>query len=112
MLQRHPQTSFEVGDFYLPSIDLVSGTVLGRVVILEGNKADMGAFRFTYKEKNLMIATTDMPDFDDRETNQKNVPVNHYSNIKKKGHIYGLTGLYKNNKIANENIEISLSGGQ
>lgn len=81
----------------------------GRVVILEGNKADMGAFRFTHTKKNLMIAVTDMPDFDDRETNEKNVPVNHYSKIKKKGHVYGLTGLYKNNKIAHENIRLSIS---
>lgn len=111
MLNRHPQTSFEVGELNLSSSLLNHGTsnMPGRVIILEGNKVDMGAFRFTYTKKNLIIATTDMPDFDDRETNHKNVPVNHYSKIKQKGQVYGVSGLYKNNKIANENIQINMA---
>ena len=80
MLQRHPQRAFENGELDVSGIDL---QFPGRVVILEGNKHDMGAFRFTYNAKNLILATTDMPDFDDRMTDEKNIPSHHYSKIKR-----------------------------
>lgn len=107
MLNRHPQTSFHVGDLNLLSEHVSDAP--GRVVILEGNKNDMGAFRFTYTKKNLIIATTDMPNFDDRPTNEKNIPSNHYSKIKKRGQVYGLKGLYRNNKVSHENIRVVLA---
>ena len=106
MLDRHAQTSFDIGDLDMNSKNDLN--IPGRVVILEGNKHDMGAFRFTYTKKNLIIATTDMPNFDDRPTDKKDVPENHYSKINKKGHVYGLKGLYKNSKVANENIRFEL----
>jgi hypothetical protein len=106
LLDRHPQTAFDIGDLNItPEKNL---NIPGRIVILEGNKHDMGAFRFTYTKKNLIIATTDMPNFDDRTTDVKNIPKNHYSKIKKRGQVYGLTGLYKNNQVANENIRFDL----
>lgn len=49
----------------------------GRSIVLAQNKSDMGAHRFTYLEKNLIVATTDMPDYDDRKD------VKHYSDAKK-----------------------------
>ena len=106
MLNRHPQTSFHAGD-----LDIISNSSLkdfGRVIILDGVKNDMGAFRFTYIEKNLIMATTDMPDFDDRPTDAKNIPSNHYSKVDKKGQVYGTSGLYKNLDIAHENIRIEV----
>ena len=109
MLNRHPQTSFEIGEVKLDLSTERFSEEIGRFVILEGNKKDMGAFRFTYTDKNLIIATTDMPNFDDRPTDAKDVPENHYSKVKKKGHVYGLKGLYKDNRIAHENIKIDLA---
>ncbi len=107
MLGRHPQTSFDAGD-----LDASSSTssrdlnIPGRMVILDGKKDDMGAFRFTYTQKNLILAATDMPDFDDKSTERKN---HHYSKSRKKGAIYGLKGLYKNSVVANENIRFELT---
>eukprot|EP00984_Skeletonema_dohrnii_P006678 scaffold2378_cov137-Skeletonema_dohrnii-CCMP3373.AAC.1 len=41
--------------------------VPGRTVILNQNKWDMGAHRFTWLDNNLVVAATDMPDYDDRQ---------------------------------------------
>jgi hypothetical protein len=38
----------------------------GRTIILQQNKQDMGAHRFTWMERNLMVAVMDMPEYDDR----------------------------------------------
>lgn len=107
ILGRHPQNSFQIG-----YIDTLSNDVLnnhGRVVILDGNKEDMGAFRFTHNEKNIIIATTDMPDFDDRPVDNKNVPSNHYSKVKDPGIAYGREGLYRNKNVAHENIRFEIA---
>ena len=104
MFGKHPQTSFHVGDLDASSSrDL---NIPGRVVILDGNKADMGAFRFTFTEKNLIVAATDMPDFEDKPTDRKN---HHYSLSSKKGKLYGLRGIYKNSVVAHEKIRFELS---
>jgi len=75
------------------------------VVILDGKKEDMGAFRFSFTEKNLILAATDMPDFDDKSTDRKE---HHYSKTRKAGALYGLSGLYRNNVVANEKIRFEL----
>jgi hypothetical protein len=85
----------------------------------------MGAHRFTLLEKNLLVAATDMPEYDDRNYGQKqedddekqeNGAKNngggggeHYSKTHVKVGVYGLNGLYKAGPIANENIKISIS---
>ena len=63
----------------------------------------MGAHRFTLVEQNLVVAATDMPDYDDRE---KLVDQEHYSKTHVKTGIYGLEKLYVDNKKANEDIRI------
>lgn len=111
MLNRHPQTSFKSGDLNLMSKYVVSSSnsTIGRAIIIQGNKHDMGAFRFTHTEKNLVVATTDMPNFDDRPlSGKKNIPENHYSNVNKKGQVYGTKGLYKNKIVSHENIRINI----
>eukprot|EP00548_Thalassiothrix_antarctica_P011567 CAMPEP_0194157460 /NCGR_PEP_ID=MMETSP0152-20130528/72122_1 /TAXON_ID=1049557 /ORGANISM="Thalassiothrix antarctica, Strain L6-D1" /LENGTH=106 /DNA_ID=CAMNT_0038865867 /DNA_START=1 /DNA_END=317 /DNA_ORIENTATION=+ len=66
-------------------------SIPGRTVILNQNKNDMGAHRFTWVEKNMIVAVTDMPDYDDRPKN-----IEHYSKTRKKVGIYGLENLYRN----------------
>ena len=116
LLHRHPQTSFESG-----TIDIWSSnggireeaeptdlrhSIPGRSVILKQDKWDMGAHRFTWEEENLVIAATDMPDYDDRDKLESNV---HYSDTHVKFGVYGLDKLYIDRKIANEKILISVS---
>lgn len=42
MLNRHPQTSFEIGDLDVISNDELSKN--GRVIVLDGNKEDMVSY--------------------------------------------------------------------
>ena len=72
----------------------------GRTIILEQNKNDMGAHRFTLAERHLIVAATDMPNYDDRKSTKKK----HYSETHGKAGIYGTKMLYTNAKRANEEI--------
>jgi hypothetical protein len=76
----------------------------GRTIILKQNKWDMGAHRFTLVEKNLVVAATDMPDYDDRDKQDGNKE--HYSKTHVKSGIYGLEKLYMDSIKANEDIRL------
>jgi hypothetical protein len=65
----------------------------------------MGAHRFTLLEKNMVVAATDMPDYDDREQLEDQ---EHYSKTHAKTGIYGLEKLYVDNHKANEVIRIDV----
>jgi len=115
----HMQTQFEVGDIdiwqrerslskddndtYMTSIrpDDQRLLVPGRTIILEQNKNDMGAHRFTWADRHLIVAATDMPDYDDRPPSKE-----HYSKTHEKAGVYGLRKLYTDTKRANEEIRI------
>ena len=71
----------------------------GRTIILEQNKNDMGAHRFTLAERHHIVAATDMPDYDDRPSTKE-----HYSKTHEKAGIYGIRKLYTDTKRANEEI--------
>jgi len=116
-LGRHGQTSFEPGPIdpwsskdatsrATKATSFVLGDVAlripGRTVILKQNKWDMGAHRFTLLEKNMVVAATDMPDYDDRINQEGNKE--HYSKTHVKAGIYGLEKLYTDNVKANEDI--------
>jgi hypothetical protein len=58
--------------------------------------SQMGAHRFTLLEKNLVVAATDMPDYDDRQQLKDNV---HYSEMKR---------IYSDDKKSNEIIHIAV----
>jgi hypothetical protein len=77
--------------------------VPGRTILLQQNKDDMGAHRFTLVESNLVVASTDLPDYDDRPPTYQ-----HYSKTHESFGIYGLpkqeASLYVNEKRANEEI--------
>eukprot|EP00547_Thalassionema_nitzschioides_P002042 CAMPEP_0194206944 /NCGR_PEP_ID=MMETSP0156-20130528/5845_1 /TAXON_ID=33649 /ORGANISM="Thalassionema nitzschioides, Strain L26-B" /LENGTH=696 /DNA_ID=CAMNT_0038933603 /DNA_START=137 /DNA_END=2227 /DNA_ORIENTATION=- len=114
-LGRPGQTQFEPGTIQSPRSDVKSTLKLdskpripGRTIILKQNKWDMGAHRFTLLEKNLVVAATDMPDYDDRESLENK---EHYSKTHVKAGIYGLEKLYVDNKKSNEDIRISINDG-
>eukprot|EP00978_Attheya_sp_CCMP212_P037543 scaffold178095_cov48-Attheya_sp.AAC.2 len=73
----------------------------GRTIILQQDKQDMGAHRFTWVERNIMVAATDMPNYDDRPPSKE-----HYSKTHEKVGVYGLKKLYKNNISADEELRI------
>ena len=73
----------------------------GRTIILQQNKEDMGAHRFTWVEKNLMVAATDMPDYDDRPPT-----LVHYSKTHGKAGVYGVKKLYVDRVKADEKIRL------
>jgi len=115
-IDRHPQTPHEIGELNITNLENnIKSKIPGKVIILEGNKQEMGAFRFTYTKKNLIMASTDMPDFDDRMSSNNagkdgkvHVPDDHYSKTRSKANVYGLKGLYKDLNIANELIRFEL----
>jgi len=117
VLGRHGQTQFEPGEidlweqrkqdalrkgteFVIGVDDKPSKKIPGRTIILHQNKWDMGSHRFTFVEKNLVVAATDLPDSDDR-ANQETTK-EHYSKTHVKAGIYGLDRLYTDNVRANE----------
>jgi mannosyltransferase OCH1-like enzyme len=123
VLKRHRQTGFEFGEIDIfetekkryasnrsstgkriaVSVDQTDPRLLipGRSIILRQNKEDMGAHRFTHAAANLIVAATDMPEYDDRPKS-----LEHYSKSHVKFGVYGLTKLYKDNKRANEEVRI------
>jgi hypothetical protein len=111
VLGRHMQTEWEIGDVDIWSSEGGNEILVppddprlqipGRTIILNQNKEDMGAHRFTWLERNLMVAATDMPDYDDRPVEKE-----HYSKTHEKVGVFGLKKLYKDSKKANEAIRI------
>ena len=110
------QTEFETGDVQIWQGDENSNEakdsasvnhndqrllIPGRTVILEQNKNDMGAHRFTWTDRHLIIAATDMPDYDDRPPSKE-----HYSKTHEKAGVYGMRKLYTDTRRANEEIRI------
>jgi hypothetical protein len=108
VIGRHMQDEFEIGDVDIwgkqretASPDDARFLIPGRTIILNQNKRDMGAHRFTWTERNLMVAATDMPDYDDRPPT-----VVHYSKTHLKVGVYGLQKLYKDSRRANEELRV------
>ena len=121
VLKRHRQTGFVYGDIDLFETETKAQLegkrtaivvdpddprllIPGRSVLLKQNKEDMGSHRFTHEQENLIIAATDMPEYDDRPKS-----IEHYSKSHVKFGVYGLTKLYKDSKRANEEIVIRLA---
>lgn len=65
--------------------------IQGRTVILSQNKEDMGWHRFTWLDRNLIVAGTDCPDYDDR------VGQKHYSDKQDsiKMALFGTKSIYR-----------------
>jgi Glycosyltransferase sugar-binding region containing DXD motif len=97
VLGRHGQTPFKAGEidlweaskeaalekgteFVIGVGDKRSKKLPGRTIILHQNKWDMGSHRFTLLDKNLVVASTDLPEADDRANQEK--PPEHYSKVR------------------------------
>ncbi|KAL7461497.1 hypothetical protein ACHAXS_001917 [Conticribra weissflogii] len=107
VMGREVQTSFVEGDLEIPGGGRPEG-VPGRTIILQQNKWDMGAHRFTWVENNLVVAATDMPDYDDRQEleGSDKEQTAHYSKTQTRTDLYGLEKLYVDRNIAHERIVI------
>lgn len=112
VLGRERNMAYEAGDLYplVNSTSANSGSrnnakpkIPGRTIILEQNRRDMGVHSFVFSEKNLIIAATDLSDYDDR-TKLDNGSNRHYSKIRNNSDVYGVTGLYFNRNITHERI--------
>jgi hypothetical protein len=117
ILKRHRQTSFDYGDIDLFETEKSKheGMIVleaddprlkirGRSLLLKQNKDDMGAHRFTDDKNNIVVASTDLPDSDDRPKS-----LVHYSKTHEKIGIYGLNNVYADNIRANEWIQIRIA---
>jgi hypothetical protein len=77
----------------------------GLSIILHQDKNDMGAHRFTLLETNTIVASTDMPDSDDRPATE------HYSKARDSIGIFGYHArdkVYADDVRANEVIRIQI----
>jgi Glycosyltransferase sugar-binding region containing DXD motif len=77
VLKLHRQTGFVFGEINLFAHEKINSirsieaddprlAIPGRSILLRQNKADMGSHRFTNADENLIVAVTDMPEYDDR----------------------------------------------
>ena len=94
----------------------------GRTIILQQNKWDMGAHRFTFVEQNIVVAATDLPDSNDRamnilidnenadgeEDSKQQQQHEHYSKAHARTGVYGVEHLYYDRNIAHEEIRIEI----
>mmetsp|Transcript_23502 Transcript_23502/g.31134 ORF Transcript_23502/g.31134 Transcript_23502/m.31134 type:complete len:485 (-) Transcript_23502:729-2183(-) len=103
ILGNRPHKPFEAGEI---DVDRALRSIPGRTIILNQGKKDMGAHRFTWLEKNLIFAATDLPDYDDRKQlhGDEKEKHGHYSDLHRTQQIYGQEGLYTDKITADEKI--------
>jgi hypothetical protein len=103
ILGKDMQSTIEPGELSTMGHDHL---IPGKTIILSQNKTDIGmSHRFTWDDKNLIVATTDMPNYEDNTQKRK-----HYSDSTRemKG-IFGLKNVYKDMNIANENFVLKMT---
>jgi hypothetical protein len=94
-----PQSPFEPGTLFTPS-NLTE--TIGKTIVLDQNKKDMGSHRLTWLEKNLIIVSTDHPNSNDISDSTRP----HYSKTRKDVSVFGLKKLYIDRIPANERISL------
>ncbi|KAL3817503.1 hypothetical protein ACHAXA_007093, partial [Cyclostephanos tholiformis] len=111
VMGRGLQQTFVEGDLVVPD-GITTRGVPGRTIILRQNKWDMGAHRFTWDENNLVIAATDMPDYDDRKEleGESKEQATHYSKTLDRNSLYGEGKVYVDRNIAHERIVMIIQG--
>ena len=82
---------------------------IGDALILLGDRQDMGTFRFSDVDRNLIVASTDMPSlskgsFDKQTINRKKHA--HYSKTEYASDVYGENGVYVDRLVTNEEVWI------
>jgi len=79
--------------------------ISGRTIVLSQNKEDMGSHRFTFLEKNIIVVSTDLPDSKDQTPVRKgDKERKHYSSYRNYRRLYGVQGLYQDDKSADEQL--------
>ena len=99
VMDKHMQNPIHPGELCTADANMA---VPGRTIILSQNKNDMGWHRFTWLEKNIIVAGTDMPDYEDR-LDQK-----HYSDKPEaiEMSLFGTKNIYKDFVAKGENVRI------
>jgi hypothetical protein len=102
ILGKSMQSSIEPGELKTMSHDIL---IPGRTIILAQNKTDVGScHRFNWEDKNLIVATTDMPNYEDNVQKSK-----HYSaSTREMKGIFGLKNVYKDMNSANEDFILKI----
>ncbi|KAL3915486.1 MAG: hypothetical protein SGILL_005630 [Bacillariaceae sp.] len=100
----HGQHPFEIGE--IETLDLQSAPIPGRAIVLEQRKKDMGFHTIMDPARNLIIAGTDLYDADDRV--ELNAKYEHYSKTRKNNPVYGVTSVYVDNQMVDEEIRIEV----
>eukprot|EP00985_Skeletonema_marinoi_P028047 scaffold23853_cov154-Skeletonema_marinoi.AAC.1 len=108
VMGRPLQQTFEHGDL------ITDVEVPGRTVILNQNKWDMGAHRFTWLDNNLVVAATDMPGYDDRQElkGEDKDQAAHYSKTLDRTTLYGYKKVYTDREIAHERVVFQIQSDQ
>jgi len=96
ILGRPPQSAFEPG-----TLSFNTTMNVGKSHILNQQKQDMGAHRFTWLERNLIVVSTDHPNSGDKS--DKSRP--HYSKAKKDVTVFGEEKLYIDTNSVNEDFK-------
>ncbi|KAK1739400.1 hypothetical protein QTG54_009943 [Skeletonema marinoi] len=113
--QLFPDEMSDVEDDGIQHGDLITDVeVPGRTVILNQNKWDMGAHRFTWLDNNLVVAATDMPDYDDRQElkGEDKDQAAHYSKTLDRTTLYGYKKVYTDREIAHERVVFQIQSDQ
>ena len=114
-LANSPVTSVDVG-WMKNTSKVYDPSELGDVLILMQDKNDMGAMRFTDVERNVLVASTDMPGLSKKPLSpkgffRKSETTPHYSKAASgwKGfHIWGRNDIYIDSLMSNELVKLDL----
>jgi len=94
--------------------DLESKNSVGNVMILLADKNDLGAFRFSDSERNILLASTDLQGLTktplryEGEKPSHEKPKPHYSKSTQGHQIWGAQGVYSDDMATNEEIVLHL----
>ena len=117
---RHPLKSFDIG--WMPTPTDLGETDIGDSLILVGDKYDMGAFRISDPERNLVLASTDLDGVTKAGHSLSNpTPVArkvssvdlserpHYSDLVRGPLVWGTKGVYKDSKTMNIRMKFKVT---
>lgn len=114
-LHKDPTARFEVG-WITPSAfkSQDSFSDLGDVMILMQDKNDLGAMRFTDVERNILVASTDMPGLSKLPLStsgsiRKSQGRKHYSLAAMGSWLWGTRDIYNNMNVSNEYVNLQVS---
>jgi hypothetical protein len=79
--------------------------------MLQADKQDMGYFRFSDVDRNLVVASTDMTDLSKKPLvdSERRFLRPHYSETEFASDVYGSEGVYVDKHAVDESIEIKLN---